>query len=396
MSKILLVIWNKRWQKSAKQTKIQPSLLNNGCDGMITETITHLPIYGDIDLGSVVLESGKQLDTVSLRFEQVGNPEAPVVLVCHALTGNHETVGGFGREGWWSGLIGPKRFIDTNKYQVITFNALGSCYGSTGPASINPKTKKRYQSDFPFFTVRDMAKVQKLALDQLGLADVEIVIGGSLGGMQALELAFLYPDRFKKVVSLAATPFLSDYGIAFNYIGRKAITDDPDWQNGNYRLEKRPQSGLSTARMLAMLTYRSQELYNDQFHREDRDGWGASHTETAFQVESYLNYQGRKLVERFDPNSYLYLLKAMDSHDIGRGRGGWEKAIASIKADLLAVGFKGDLIYPSENILKMAEIHQLYNKNTTFFEVETRYGHDGFLVEFEKWGGKVREWLNGV
>jgi homoserine O-acetyltransferase len=362
---------------------------------MITESIAQVPVYGDIAIGPVTLESGRKLEHVSLRFEQVGDPDAPVILVCHALTGSHETVGTIGRKGWWRGLIGPNQAIDTNQYQVITFNALGSCYGSTGPTSVNPKTNQPYQSDFPFFTIRDMAKVQVLALNHLGIKRVACVIGGSLGGMQVLELAVSEPDRFQKAVCLAATPYLSDFGIAFNYIGRKAITDDPHWQNGYYSYDEKPQSGLATARMLAMLTYRSQDLFNRQFHREDRDGWGKSATEDAFQVESYLRYQGQKLVERFDANSYLYLLKAMDTHDIGRGRGGWENAMKSMKADLLAVGFTGDLIYPSDVIREMVNVHRTVNDHSAFFEVDTRYGHDGFLVEFEKWGDKIKTWLEG-
>lgn len=360
---------------------------------VIYESRAPIPIYGNITLGPVTLENGQRLENVSLRFEQVGDPYAPAVLVCHALTGHHLTVGGFEGEGWWKGFIGPGHSIDTNTYQVITFNALGGCHGSTGPTSINPKTNSQYQSDFPFFTVRDMAMVQAMALTRLGMERIEAVIGGSLGGMQALELGLLYPDRFKKVICLAATPYLSDYGIAFNAVGRKAITDDPNWQGGRYSSEKRPTAGLSTARMLAMLTYRSKGLFNDQFKREDKDGWGASHKEEAFQVESYLQYQGHKLVNRFDANSYLYLLKAMDSHDIGRGRGGWEKALSTLKADLLGVGYKGDLIYSAEDIQKMVETHQQWNKSSTFFEVETNFGHDGFLVEFEKWGRQVKEWL---
>jgi homoserine O-acetyltransferase/O-succinyltransferase len=361
----------------------------------IAESHAPKPICGNISIGSVTLENGQKLDEISLRFEQVGDPNAPAILVCHALTGNHQTVGGKEGEGWWSGLIGPGKSIDTNIYQVITFNALGGCHGSTGPLSINPKTNQPYQSDFPFFTIRDMAMVQERAFTCLGVNRFEAVIGGSLGGMQALELALMYPYCFKKVICLAATPYLSDFGIAFNAIGRKVIMDDSNWQGGKYSSERKPAAGLSTARMLAMLTYRSQDLFNNQFHRGDKEGFGERHDEVAFQVESYLDYQGRKLVNRFDANSYLYLLKAMDSHDIGRGRGGWQKALATLKANLLGIGYGGDLIYPPQTIQEMVEVHQAFNKNSTFIEVNTHYGHDGFLVEFDKWGRHIKEWLSG-
>jgi homoserine O-acetyltransferase len=352
------------------------------------------PIHGDVDLGAVALESGATLRRASLRFEMVGNPDAPVILVCHALTGNHETVG-YAGDGWWSGLVGAGLPIDTERYQVITFNILGGCSGSTGPASTNPDTGKPYQTDFPFVTVRDIAKVQLIALNRLGIRQVEAVIGGSLGGMLALELGISAPDRFNKVICLAATPYVTDYAMAFNAIGRKAIMDDPAWRGGRYDPERPPSAGLETARMVGMVTYRSQALFNRRFQRERKDGWGNSHDETAFQIESYLRYQGKKLARRFDPNSYLYLLKAMDSHDIGRGRGGWRRAIKELKAPLLGIGFRGDLLYPPEMIRQMVEVHRTVQPASAFFEVETEYGHDGFLTEFEKWGGRIREWLNG-
>lgn len=361
---------------------------------VFAERSVPLPVYGNVEIGPLQLESGETLPDVTLRFEQVGDPEAPVILICHALTGHHRTVG-TADEGWWTGCVGPGKPIDIDHFQVITFNVLGGCNGSTGPTSINPSTGRPYQGNFPFITIRDICKAQVMALDQMGIHRLAAVIGGSLGGMQALETALLYPDLPKKVIALAATPVFSDYAIAFNAIARKAIVDDPAWQKGYYPPESPPTAGLATARMIGMVTYRSARLFNQRFAHEEKSGWGKHHRETAYQVESYLDYQGRKLTDRFDANSYLYLLKAMDSHDIGRGRGGWRKAIQTLKPVLHAIGFSGDLLYPPSEIKEMVDIHRMVNTGSSFIERPTIFGHDGFLVEFEKWGGYIKEWLHG-
>lgn len=338
-------------------------------------------LWGTVPLGTFVLESGEQLDEAVLQYERTGPVDGPVVLVCHALTGNHQAVGTEAEPGWWSGLIGKKRFVDTSIYQVITFNVLGGCDGSTGPATVNPKTNAPYQMNFPSITVRDMVRAQYTALQRLHIDHLHTVIGGSLGGMQALEWVLMYPDFLEKVIVLAATPALSDYGIAYNHIAREAITSDPNWANGNY-LPTSELKGLEIARMVGMVTYRSAPLFAKRFCRNK--------SETSdFDINSYLDYQGKKLRKRFDANSYLYLMQAMDEHDVGRNRGGWQQAFANNQVPMLAVSFAHDLIYEPEQIRQFAA----YVPNCTYEHVETIFGHDGFLTEYEKWGDLIKAFV---
>lgn len=342
--------------------------------------------YGKVEVGDLQLESGQVIPGVELAFERAGIKGAPVILVCHALTGNQVTVGTPEQPGWWHGLIGPGGFIDTSQFEVITFNVLGGCSGSTGPTSMNPKSKKRYKFDFPKITIKDIVLSQVLALRELGIHQVKAAVGGSLGGMQVLELAVSYPDFAEIIIPMAVTPYLSDYGIAFNAIGRNAIKRDPAWKDGFYSNADRI-AGLEIARMVGMVTYRTGTLFNERFKRELKD------SET-FQVESYLKYQGQKLSSRFDANSYLILLGAMDSHDIGRGRQGWKKAIERITAKTLLLGYKGDLLYPPEKVEEIAEALREARKEADYVEVSTDFGHDGFLAEFPKWGGILQAALN--
>ncbi|TLS38791.1 homoserine O-acetyltransferase MetX [Pseudalkalibacillus caeni] len=352
--------------------------------------------HGKVLIGDLLLESGKSLSNVELAYERTGVENAPAILVCHALTGNQVTVGDKQENGWWSEFIGPGKYVDTNNYKVITFNVLGGCNGSTGPLSVNPETGKPYQAAFPFLTVRDMVKAQYLALRELGIEHLAGVIGGSLGGMQVLEWGVLYPDFMDVLFPLASTPAFSDYAIAYNAIARQAIISDPKWNNGNYSADFQPEAGLSIARMIGMISYRSDDLFNQRFSRKQQSPVGLAHNETAFEIESYLHYQGKKLTKRFDANSYLYLLKAMDSHDIGRDRGGWEAALYAIRAPIVAIGYKGDLLYPPHQLRKMIDEYRRIGKEGDFYEVDTRFGHDGFLVEFEKWGFIVRNKLKQV
>lgn len=333
-----------------------------------------------VRIGNMKLENGEVLN-VELAYERSGPEDAPVILVCHALTGNQFTIGTENEPGWWSGLIGKGKYIDTNQWQVITFNVLGGCDGSTGPLSIQPETHDPYRSAFPAITVRDMVHAQRRALDQLGIQTLKAVIGGSLGGMQVLEWGVSYPNDMEQLFVLASTPFLSDYGIAFNRIGIAAIEGDPNFKNGYYQ-SSREVKGFEVARMAGMVTYRSPKLFSQRFNRK-------SQSANFYSVESYLHYQGEKLAKRFDVNSYLILLKAMNSHDIGRGRGGVKQAASTIKAHVTGIGFEHDLIYPSEEIQAFIETLQ----KGDFYKVPTDFGHDGFLVEFEKWGYLIQHQL---
>ncbi|MEW9502361.1 homoserine O-acetyltransferase MetX [Jeotgalibacillus marinus] len=339
-------------------------------------------VEGTIRIGSFTLESGKVLHNVSLRYERVGKTDLPAVLICHALTGNHVTVGTGEEPGWWKGFVGYDAPVDLSHYQVITFNVLGGCSGSTGPASpLNEKSN--YRLSFPFVSVRDMVTAQHQALEKLGINHVRAVIGGSLGGMQALEWGVLFPQFMDQLFVLAATPSLSDYGIAFNRIGIHAIEQDPRWDHGNYQ-DSSLVKGFEVARMVGLVTYRSPSLFDSRFSREEKEI--QADERPYYQVESYLRYQGEKIARRFDPNSYLYLLYAMNGHDIGRGRGGIEKAANGIEAEVIGLGFTGDLLYPPKEIKSFIQS----TSRGYFHEIETAFGHDGFLVEYEKWGPIIR------
>ncbi|HWO76590.1 MAG TPA: homoserine O-acetyltransferase [Bacillus sp. (in: firmicutes)] len=337
-----------------------------------------------VQIGDIILESGDCLSAVEVAYERAGNFNGPAVLVCHALTGNHFAVGTNKNPGWWSGLIGPGGYIDTNEFQVITFNVLGGCNGTTGPTSTNPHTGEPYRGSFPYPTIRDLVRVQKRALELLKIRSLHAVAGGSLGGMQVQEWGLLYPTFINHLIVLASTPELSDYGMAFNRIAIEAIQNDPYWNDGFYD-PNAELKGLEIARMTGMITYRTPQLFSKRFEREVRE----EGSPTLYQIDSYLIYQGKKLRQRFDANSYLRLLHAMNSHDIGRGRGGWEKASRQIQAKVLALGFKGDLLYETSRIAEFAATVP----NGHFFEVDTVFGHDGFLVEFDKWGPHIKRAL---
>ncbi|TFE02458.1 homoserine O-acetyltransferase [Jeotgalibacillus sp. R-1-5s-1] len=336
---------------------------------------------GTVHIGSLVLESGKILRDVSLRYERAGDPSLPVILICHALTGTHQSYGTEEDPGWWRGFISEGGSVDLTRFQVITFNVIGGCSGSTGPASLNPDNEL-YRSDFPFVSIKDIVNAQHKALNELGIHRLHGIIGGSLGGMQVLEWSVTYPDFMDKIVLLAATPSLSDYGIAFNRIGIHAIENDPGWKQGNYEHASEVK-GFEVARMIGLVTYRSPALFTGRFKREEKL---SEEKQPYYQVESYLRYQGEKITRRFDPNSYLTLLYAMNHHDIGRGRGGIDQAAARIKGKFLGVGFKGDLLYPPEDIRRFSALV----KGGSYHEVDTHFGHDGFLVEFDKWGPVIK------
>jgi homoserine O-acetyltransferase/O-succinyltransferase len=341
---------------------------------------------GKIKLEEFTLESGQVMTDIVVAYEKAGNPQGPVILLCHALTGNQFAYGSQEEPGWWRGLIGPGGYIDINTFQIITFNVLGGCSGSTGPGEINPSTGMPYRDAFPFVTVRDMVRAQRQALEVMEIPRLFAVLGGSLGGMQAMEWAVQFPYFIEKVFALAATPFLSDYGIAFNHLSIHAIKNDPVYKSGQ-RAEGERIAGLEIARMAGLLTYRQPKLFNSRFKREVRENvCGRPY----YQVESYLDYQGEKLTNRFNVDSYLSLLYAMNAHDIGNKLGGWKRAASQIQAEVYCLGYAGDLLYPPEAIEEFVR-HTRYG---TYYHIETDFGHDGFLVEFEKWGPLIKEALS--
>src|SRR5208283_1059985 len=279
------------------------------------------------------MDCGEKLSPVSVAYETYGELNAAgdnAILVCHALTGSAHAAGFLSNDmksvGWWDSFIGDGKALDTRKYFVISSNFLGGCYGTTGSVSLNPRTSKPYGVSFPQMTIRDMVRVQKALIDFLGAKQLRTVIGGSLGGMQALEWGVMFPEVVRSIIPIATASAHSPWCIGLNDIARQAIMNDPEWRNGDYYGHGQPERGLSLARQVAMVSYRSDASFLDRFHR-DRIKTNGSGIRTRFdsanffQIESYLRYQGKKLVDRFDANTYIYISRALDLHDSGYGSG---------------------------------------------------------------------------
>lgn len=351
-----------------------------------------------VSVGSVRLENGEILSQVEVAVEAAGRePEADgsnIVLVCHALTGDAHAVGDEEQPGWWDGLIGPGKSIDTDRYHVLTLNVLGGCGGTTGPASMDPATGQPYGTRFPMISIRDMVSVQKRCLEKLGISRVEMVIGGSMGGMLVLEWGILHPTFARKLVPLATAAALTPTAIAFNDIGRQAILADPGYRQGDYYPGPGPVQGLAVARMMAMVTYRTPQLFEKRFSRNLQSGGSPIQPDSLFQVESYLRHQGKKLVQRFDANSYLYLLKAMDTHDLGRDRGGVERALAAVEAEVLIVGIREDQLFPIRQQRELFTLLKSRGVKCELLEISSEYGHDAFLVEYGETGPRIRKFLD--
>ena len=342
-------------------------------------------------IGAFEPELGGTLDDVSLAYETWGGLDAGadnVVLITHALTGDSHAAGGpcaeHRRGGWWDQMVGPGRPIDTDRYFVVCSNVLGGCSGSTGPSSSDPETGESYGMRFPVVTIRDMVRAQKRLLDDLGVAGLALVIGGSIGGQQALEWAVEFPDFVEKAVPVAATGALGPQGVGMSEIGRRAIMADPNWQNGDYYdTGKAPEEGLAIARMAGMMTYQSAPGQWERFGRRPA-GRPALYDELGgrFEVESYLHYQGRDLTKRFDANSYLYLSRAMDLYDVANGHGTQEEAFSRVSADLLFVGITSDWLFPAAEVRDTAETASRAGANADYAEIDTLSGHDAFLKDW--------------
>ncbi len=336
------------------------------------------------------LESLESLSEVTIAYETYGelNPERTnAVLICHALSGNAHAAGyhqGANKPGWWEIMIGPGKGIDTNKYFVICTNILGSCMGTTGPSSINPNSASPYGLRFPVITISDMVKAQKLLVDFLGISRLLAVIGGSVGGMQTMEWSIRYPEMVFGAVPLATTQRHSALAIAFNEVARQSIMADPNWQNGDYYGHKKPDLGLAVARMIGHITYLSDEALRNKFGRRLQDKKDFSFNFDAdFQVESYLRYQGKKFVERFDANSFLYITKAADYFDLAHKptnkTAGF--SFAEAKAKYLVISFTSDWLYPTRESRALVKAMKKNNLDVSFCEIEAQWGHDAFLLE---------------
>jgi len=352
------------------------------------------------------LESGARLGPVTLAYETCGTLNADksnVILVLHALSGDSHVAGYYKADdekpGWWDNMVGPGKGIDTNKYFVVCSNILGSCMGSTGPCTINPKTVLPYGLDFPVVTIGDMVTAQKALIDHLGIKKLLAVVGGSIGGMQLLEWCARYPDMVNAAIPLATTTRHSALAIAFNEVGRQAIMADPKWNNGNYYFGPKPNLGLAVARMIGHITYLSDESMRHKFGRRLQDKSDFSFNFDAdFQVESYLRYQGQKFVERFDANSFLYITKAADYYDIRKqhGDGSTVKAFSKTRAKYLVVSFTSDWLYPTYQSRAMVKAMKKNGLDVSFCEIEAEWGHDAFLLSSDRLTTLIRGFLERV
>jgi len=356
--------------------------------------------------GQLILESGARLGPITLAYEMVGRLNENrdnAILVTHALTGDSHLAGYYHRDdprpGWWDTMIGPGKGIDTDRYCAICVNVLGGCMGSTGPSSLNPQTGRPYGLSFPLVTIGDMVKAQKALLDHLGIERLLAVVGGSVGGMQALEWSVRYPGLVRACIPLATTSHHSALAIAFNEIGRQAVMSDPNFNKGDYYDGKRPDLGLALARMIGHVTYLSDESLRQKFGRRLQDRQNFSFNFDAdFQVESYLRYQGSKFVQRFDANSYLYITKAADYYDLRQqhGHGSEVEGFASARAKFLVVSFTSDWLYPTYQSRNMVKALKKNGLDVSFVEIEADCGHDAFLLPNQRLSGLIARFLARV
>lgn len=346
--------------------------------------------------GAVRLAGGRTLESVEVAYETFGALDEDrdnAVLVCHALSGDAHVAAVPGpdgelRPGWWDEMVGPGLPIDTNRYFVVCSNVLGGCSGTTGPGSLDPRTGQPWGLRFPLVTAEDMIDVQARLLDDLGIERLLAVAGGSMGGMQALAWASRYPDRVDGVIAAATTARLGAQAIAFNEVGRAAILADPAFRSGDYAADAQPAEGLAIARMVGHITYLSQESMRDKFGRRLRDREEhAFDFVSEFEVESYLAYQGRRFVERFDANTYLYMTKAMDYFD-------WTPPDAGPLPRFLVTSFTSDWLFPTAQSREIVRTLLARGADVSFAEIDSPYGHDAFLLETERQGALIAAFLD--
>jgi homoserine O-acetyltransferase len=350
-----------------------------------------------------LLENRQTLPELTLCYEAYGslNPARDnAILVVHGLTGSSHAAGRYSEDskysGYWEELIGPGKVFDTNRWYVLAPNVLGGCRGTTGPSSLNPQTGKPYGLSFPIITVRDMIRAQKLLIDHLGITRLRLVVGGSMGGMQALEWAIHYPEMVEAIASIASSARTSAQAIAFNECMRRAIMLDPHWNKGEYYDGEPPAQGLALARMIGTITYLSDPIMQKMFGRKPEDQTTPLEHDlyARFDIERYLHEEGDKLVRRFDANSYLYITRAMDLHDVGRGYESREAAFRRIRARVLLIGIRSDILFNPQHIQDVNAHLQRLGIDSTYWEMDSDYGHDAFLVEQEKMIPPLRAFLH--
>ena len=350
-------------------------------------------------------ERGGKIESLSIRYETYGelnDQKNNAILVCHALTGDHHCAGLHSendrKPGWWHDMIGPGKPIDVNHFFVICSNCLGACQGTTGPISTNPSTGQPYGLSFPDLTVSDMVRAQKLLVDHFELKQLYAVIGGSMGGMQVLQWAVEYPDAVERIIPIAATARHSAQAIAFNEVGRNAIIQDSQWKNGEYSTEDGPDVGLSIARMMAHITYLSEESMERKFGRSRKSAPKEAadpkqRFDVEFEVESYLRHQGKSFVNRFDANTYLYLTKALDRFDLYGENNDLSEALAKVKAKTLSIGFTSDWLYTPAQNREIVDTLLRLGKEASYAEIDYDLGHDSFLLKADAFHNLIRAFL---
>ena len=353
------------------------------------------------------LTSGASISDYTLAYETYGQLNADksnAVLVCHALNASHHVAGVYEgqpkSEGWWDNMIGPGKPVDTNRFFVIGVNNLGSCFGSTGPMHVNPATGQVYGADFPVVTVEDWVNAQARLLDALGIEKLAAVLGGSLGGMQALSWTLQYPDRTHHAVVVASAPNLTAENIAFNEVARRAIVTDPDFHGGHfYQHGVIPKRGLRIARMIGHITYLSDDVMNEKFGRQLREGIDLKYStqEVEFQIESYLRYQGDKFSDYFDANTYLLITRALDYFDPAKRHGGnLTQALAAAQANFLLVSFTTDWRFAPARSREIVKALLDNHRSVAYAEIDAPHGHDAFLLEDPRYLGVMRSYFENI
>jgi homoserine O-acetyltransferase len=376
-------------------------IVEHGSVGIVetkTYTFAHPP-------KKFTLENGQELGPITIAYEAYGELNENrdnVILIEHALTANAHAAGRHSPEdkypGWWDVMIGPGKAFDTSKYFVICTNILGSCYGSTGPSSINPETGKPYGLSFPLVTIRDMVSTQRELIDHLEINRIRTITGGSMGGMQAIEWALLYPQLVDSIILIATAARSTPQSIAMHKVGLRAIMDDPNWDGGNYYGKEPPNKGLAIARMLGHITYLSDGLLWEKFGRSHNDPSTMKvRLDSKFEIENYLLYQGSKFVQRFDANSYIYLMRSIDLYDAEEGYNSLEESLkraGSLK--VFVASFTSDWLYPSYQSKELVEAFRANDVFVVNHEIDAPYGHDSFLIEHEKLTPLIKDFLSSL
>ena len=356
-------------------------------------------------LEPLILKAGKTLASYELVYETYGKlnvDKSNAILVCHALSGSHHVAGYYADDpkkvGWWDNLIGPGKAIDTDRFFVIGVNNIGGCHGSTGPASIDRATGKPYGAAFPVVTVEDWVVSQARLMDRLGIAKLAGAIGGSLGGMQALQWTLTFPDRIGHAFVIAAAPRLSTQNIAFNDVARQAIVTDPDFHGGNFYAHKAvPARGLKLARMLGHITYLSEDMLMEKFGRVLKRSELGFNYDVEFEIESYLRYQGDKFAQVFDANTYLLMTKALDYFDPAKESGGnLARALSAARAGFFVASFKSDWRFPPQRSRELVKALVASKKAVTYAEIDAPHGHDAFLLDDARYHQLIAAYVDNI